>query len=253
MSSVSKGDLNWQLHEEETFHDQMAEHDTRGGYFYEWGLSAEAIEFAHRLLGDVRGKRVLDYGCGAGRESVWLAQSGAYVVAIDISQRMVESTLKKAATEGVGDRVTAIKMYGESLRFDNETFDLVFGVSVIHHVNIDLAGPEIARVLKPGGKAVFVEPLNYNPIINFFRKMTPQRRTKTETPLTYRDIERLARSFRDFKTYEFNLVNIIAVTFPWKPLFSATLKLSTQVDHFLLSRFPALRKYCWITVVELFK
>ncbi len=242
------------LVEEESFHDRMIdEQDTRGGYFYEWGLSAEAISHAHSLLGDVRGKHILDYGCGTGDETIRLARLGAMVAAIDIANNMVLVTKARATSAGVNDRVIAAKMYGEDLHFADGTFDIIFGISVIHHVAIDMAGPEIYRVLKPGGKAIFVEPLDYNPIINIFRRLTPKRRSQTEKPLTYTQIQQLATGYQQLNTYEFNLFNVVAVMFPWYPVFRRVMAAGTWLDRTLLRVFPALRKYCWITVIEMVK
>ncbi len=239
---------------EVSFHDRMVgDHDTRGGYFYDWGLSSEAVRCAREALGELEGKQILDYGCGAGDEALWLASQGAQVSAIDISAQMVQLTQQRADAAGLGGQVCAIKMVGEDLKFEAGAFDLVYGVSVIHHVALELAGPEIHRVLKLGGKAVFVEPLIYNPMINLFRKLTPQRRSQTEKPLTYEQIKRLAAGFQELRTREFNLTNMVAIVFPQKLVFRAVLWMGTKVDRFLLRVFPILRRYCWLTVIEMVK
>ncbi len=59
---------------------------------------------------------------------------------------------------------------------DNE-FDRIYGNGVLHHVPVDTCMPELARILKPSGKACFIEPIPYNPIINAYRKIAASVRT----------------------------------------------------------------------------
>src|SRR6185503_17294794 len=65
------------------------------------------LENIHLLarFGDLKGKRVLDIGCGQGDSSVYFALQGAEVWAIDVSDRMVEFTRKLAVRHGVGDKM----------------------------------------------------------------------------------------------------------------------------------------------------
>jgi ubiquinone/menaquinone biosynthesis C-methylase UbiE len=114
------------------------------------------------LLGDVSGKRVLEYGCGDGRLTVRLARSGAWVSAFDISGSSVELTRRRAEANGV--RVEAVEAAAERLPYADETFDLACGRAVLQHLDVDRARGELQRVLKLGGKAVFAEPLLYGDI-----------------------------------------------------------------------------------------
>src|SRR3546814_1101008 len=78
-------------------------------------------------------------------------------------------------------------MNAEAMTFPDDSFDLVFGSGIIHHLDIDRAFGEIARVLRPGGRAVFIEPLGLNPAIELYRRFTPSARTPDEHPLLRRD------------------------------------------------------------------
>src|SRR5579884_1931166 len=80
-----------------------------------------------RLLGDVRGKRVLDLGCGVGHSSALLALRGARVAAVDVSARCVEITRERARASGVGQRVEAQVMSAYALAYPDASFDLVHG------------------------------------------------------------------------------------------------------------------------------
>src|SRR5580693_256676 len=78
-------------------------------------------QYGAKLLGSVKGCRVLDYGCGQGEEAVYLAKMGAHVTAIDISPVGIELTKERARLNGVGDRVSAMLMRCDPTEFPNES------------------------------------------------------------------------------------------------------------------------------------
>ena len=106
------------------------------------------------LLGDVSGWRVLELGCGSGPYSIWLAQRGAQVVGLDLSQTMVSLARERAHTLGIQAdfRVADIR---DTLPFNDAEFDLIFSATTLHYVD-DLAAlmREAARVTKPRGRFV---------------------------------------------------------------------------------------------------
>jgi len=114
--------------------------------------------FFYSLLENISGKRILDCCCGYGFTSVKLAKRGARVVGIDISPKMIELSKKNAEFNHVLHEMELKVMSVQETDFDNNTFDFAIGLGALHHLNLDLAGKEISRVLKPGGKAIFVEP-----------------------------------------------------------------------------------------------
>lgn len=240
---------------EEQFHDTKAIEGVND--FYKFGALAIADEYLWLCMGDLRGKRVLEIGCGDGVSSVRFAESGAHVSCIDISGEMVELTKKLAEEQGLSDRIEARKMTGEQLNFPDQQFDIVYGHSVLHHLDLDLTRQHLARVLKPGGFGIFLEPLDYNPLLNFFRLLTPQRRTPTEKPLTFTQIKFLARAFSRWEHKEFYLFSLIA--FFWyyvlrnKKLFHATLKFLSPIDEFLFRLVPPLSNLAWVTIVKFHK
>lgn len=142
-------------------------------------------------FGDLEGTRILDLGCGMGDASVYFALQGATVVAVDVSAGMVDLTARLARRHGVDDRVASAVMPAEALQLEDGSFDLVYGNGVLHHVDFLAAGREAHRVLKPGGRAAFIEPLAYNPVIWAYRRMARRVRTSDERPLSARDIHRL--------------------------------------------------------------
>ncbi len=107
-------------------------------------------------LGEVGGLQVLDYGSGHGMAAVVLARRGARVTAFDLSPGYLEEAAARARANGV--EVHAVQADGEHLPFADGAFDRIWGNAVLHHLDIERAGRELYRVLRPDGVAVFCEP-----------------------------------------------------------------------------------------------
>jgi SAM-dependent methyltransferase len=71
-----------------------------------------------------------------------------------------------------------------AMDFPDNSFDIVYASNLLHHLpEPEKAIREMHRVLKPGGKACFWDPMKHNPVINVYRKMATEVRTEDETPL----------------------------------------------------------------------
>jgi SAM-dependent methyltransferase len=116
-----------------------------------------ALEYAYYLLSNVLNKTVLDLGCGAGENSVLLARRAAKVVALDISPDLVEIAQRRAEVHGQTVQFIVTSAYATGLPL--ESIDVVFGEAILHHLDLEHAANEIRRILRPGGYAVFVEPI----------------------------------------------------------------------------------------------
>jgi SAM-dependent methyltransferase len=103
------------------------------------------------LLGDVRGRDVLDAGCAAGEHAAWLVERGARVVALDASAAMVELARTRLGTAA---RVLQADL-ALALPFEDAAFDVVLSSLTLHYLEA-WAPPlrEFARVLRPGGRLV---------------------------------------------------------------------------------------------------
>ncbi len=237
---------------EQHFHDQASTHERRD--FYAWGALQAADDYAYAQLGDVRGKRILDLGCGDGQQAIRLAFEGAYVIAIDISFGMVNVTQQRIKQTGLAEQAHSAQMSAEYLAFVNQSFDLIFGHSVLHHTDLSITRAELVRLLRPGGRAIFLEPLDHNPILNLFRMLTPWRRTPTERPLREYDLEYLADSFSSLERHEFYLIALLAFVFiplRSRALFQAAMQALIPIDEWLFKRWPGLGRYAWASVIEL--
>jgi SAM-dependent methyltransferase len=119
-------------------------------YWFIWGLVRDRAALAPD-------QTLLDIGSGAGRDCVRYAKLGYRVQGIDISPGNCELAAKLAEKYGVQDRMETRPMPAERLDFPDATFDVVTGVDVLHHVEVDKTVAEVMRVLKPGGVAFFKE------------------------------------------------------------------------------------------------
>ena len=118
-------------------------------------------------LAPAAGKRVLDVGCGSGFLAKALVAQGARVDGIDPATKAIETarTTEPSATFQVGP--------AEALPFADQTFDAVIFLNSLHHVDAAAMAPalcEAARVVKPDGLVIVVEPLASG---SFFSAMLP--------------------------------------------------------------------------------
>ena len=86
----------------------------------------------------------------------------------------------------------------ENTKLSSNYFDIIYGVGILHHLNLNKTVKEIERLLKKNGSLIFIEPLGTNPFINLYRKLTPNSRSKDEHPLTFNDIRYFKGLFGGF-------------------------------------------------------
>jgi SAM-dependent methyltransferase len=108
-----------------------------------------------RLLGDVRGRRVLEVGCGAAQCGRWLRAQGADVIAFDLSAGQLRHARTLAASTGI--EVPLLQADVSRIPCASGGFDLVCSAFGAVPFVVDSAAVmlEVARVLKPGGRWVF--------------------------------------------------------------------------------------------------
>lgn len=123
---------------------------------------------------------VLEIGCHAGGlvrlPSLTEARSR---IGIDLSEVAVREI--GGAFAPTGELLAVADAH--KLPFADASFDVVCGRAIIHHLVVEEAAAEIARVLRPGGHAVFLEPLGDNPLWKLARWLTPKARTADEKAL----------------------------------------------------------------------
>lgn len=144
-------------------------------------------------LGLVQNKTILEYGCGEGDFALWLLEQGATVFGIDISEFNVRWCEEKAIARKLNSkRYKFAVMNAHETAFADRFFDLVVGNGILHHLDLAAAMHEIVRILKPGGKALFQEPLGENPLLRLYRSIA-KIHTPDERPLARDDLAYLIR------------------------------------------------------------
>lgn len=116
----------------------------------------DAREPVVAAVAEIAPRRLLEVGCGWGELASWLArETGADVVAIDLSGRMVSLARERGIDARVGDV--------QELAFADGEFDCVVAAWMLYHVpDLDGAISELARVLRPGGRLVAVTNSRYH-------------------------------------------------------------------------------------------
>ncbi len=245
-------DSRARLEREALFHDNRFAEETRAktDKFYEI-TTASAQHYSALIQDDVAGQKVLEYGCGTGSAAYDLAALGGTVVGIDISPVAIDLATQEAERRGVEDRTEFHVGNAEDLPFPDGHFDVVCGTGILHHLDLRLAYPEIKRVLGPGGRGVFYEPLGHNPLINWYRNRTPNMRTEDEHPLLKADLQEAERIFPHAAFTFFHLTALGSVPLRRTPIFRKLSPALDRVDSILLSRNSPLRHQAWMVVMDL--
>jgi len=207
------------------------------------------------LLGDLTGKTLLDYGCGMGEESIYFAKLGATVTGIDISEVGVASLKKRAEFHKLP--VTALQMRVDPTTFADASFDRIHGLGILHHVGIGAGLREVDRLLKPGGIAVFLEPLGDNPVIEAAKTWLMMNArfigefdhvTEHERNLTWKEIQDETARFANVATFPYHLLYRLKRFLP-----KSGLPLARRIDHSMLTLFPSLRTFAGGVVIRVQK
>jgi SAM-dependent methyltransferase len=204
------------------------------------------------FLGDMEGKLVLDLACGYAMTPVIFAMAGATVVAVDVAPRTLATVKAFAEYKGVGDRVHVIVTPGEFLPFATESFDLIHGNAALHHLQLDRAAPQIARVLQTGGRAAFQDPLGENPVIEFIRDHVayagkhPEK--GTDHPLFLSDVKSFGSRFKTFHFRSYQFLDVVGRVLKINK-YSPTRAYLQRCDEILFRRVPYLQKLARYVVV----
>jgi SAM-dependent methyltransferase len=190
------------------------------------------------LLGDLKGKELLDFGSGMGEEACYFAKLGARVTAIDISGLGVELTRKRAQQNGLSVRVMQRDLLNSGL--PSNSFDLVHGFGILHHVGVRPGLREVHRLLRTGGRAVFGEHMNNSAFVDCVRRSlglaSAENTSKGERAVKWRECGAAAREFAKAELYPyyltFRLRNLVPVF--RRPIFKA-------VDYWFIRLLPPLR------------
>ena len=219
-------------------------------YLLKNSISGLSDAYFNELISEnSKGKVVLDVACGFGRESIIAAKSNAeLVVGIDLSPNSVKEGNELALKNNLSNVIFSVADC-ENLYFDDDTFDIIICARMLHHIEFERVMKELQRVLKKDGKVICIEALGINPLLNFYRKITPEQRTHWETAniLTFKHI-RIAQKY--FKVENIKFWHFLS---PLAKFSRMLLPMLNFLDARLFSKIPYLNRLAWTFTFELRK
>ena len=205
--------------------------------------------FSH--MNPVKGKTILDFGCGSGVTTTQLAMMGAQeVVAFDLSPDLIEYAIQLANMNGVGHICEFYEAEATTFNLGACKYDIILVDNVMHHLprnTFQVVLGKIHWALKPNGKVVFREPINYLTWLDSFKRKigySPDA-TEDEHELSYPDVMAITSSFDVVTVKYFSILDRIAMSAGLNKARGVTL----GVDRALLDLMPGLMKKFAGTVV----
>jgi len=198
------------------------------------------------------GLKVLDVGSGDGCWSAVLAGQGANVVSVEISPLQVDLARQRMRLSGLTWDARVCSVYRLTENFGRQSFDVVFGQGILHHLTLNLAQAiqQIQAMLRPGGVAIFTEPYSGSKVVRRIREslawLIPlNKESPDERPLTDADLALVRSSFRSVTIEHDDLF----AKFARRVMGSHRLALAVaSIDRALL-RLPALRPFASVVFV----
>ncbi|MGC2196823.1 MAG: methyltransferase domain-containing protein [Terriglobales bacterium] len=209
-----------------------------------------ALEYAFYLLGNVQGKVVLDLGCGSGETLIPLIRRGASLIGIDLSPDLIAIARRRLSDERLSATTYVGSAYETNL--SNNSVDVIFCMSLIHHLDIATVREEMRRILRPGGVIVLQEPIRFSKAYAFLRSLLPAHEdiSEFEHPLTKDEFRTVQAGFLAEGLRFFRL--------PFVPLLQRTLpaigqRSASRLSSWILTTFPAAAHYATVAVLRLKK
>jgi SAM-dependent methyltransferase len=212
------------------------------------------LEYAFHLLGDVTGSLVLDLGCGNGENSILVARRQARVIGLDVSESLLGLARTRFALNGLTGGAVFVASSAHDIALPDASVDVVLGVAILHHLNLALVAREVKRILRPGGRAIFQEPVRDSKLLAAIRGLIPYRAPDVspfERPLTEAQLRQFAEGFTGYRSRVFSLpfVNLASVV----PFMRKWIHALYRIDGAVLERAPFLERYAAVRVFEVRK
>jgi len=211
--------------------------------------TAYVLEYAFHLLGDIRGKTVLDLGCGTGENLVPLVERGARVIGLDISPELIALAQKRLDRTGLGADLRVGSAYDTGLQ--TGSVDIVFCIALVHHLDIGRVRDEMWRVLAKDGFVVLKEPVRFSETYARLRGLLPAQEnvSEFEHPLTREELAAMTECFEVQGTRYFRL--------PFLPLVSMVLpfleRAAWKADRWIFQHWRGAEHYATGVAMRLVK
>ncbi|CAG4891778.1 class I SAM-dependent methyltransferase [Paraburkholderia gardini] len=197
-------------------------------------------------FGDIRGKTLVDLGCGAGAASLFFASMGANVVSIDLSPVAVDNLKRYCAHHHI-DNISPRVLSAQDIAL-LEPSDFVFGAMILHHIEpFSEFAAALRRAIKLGGRAFFWENNATSNMMMWFRNhvigklWVPKYGDPDESPLAPYEIDHLRRHFDVETEYPEMVFMLMASRYLLRGRFDHR---AVRIDQYLY-RYPSIRKYSY--------
>jgi SAM-dependent methyltransferase len=209
---------------------------TMPGYFWEY-----------QHLGSMIGKTVLQLA-GHGQNVIRFILAGATQgYGLDPSIETLKIGHRLAQRYHVHDKILWLDGIAEQLPFDDNSIDRIYGGAVLHHTLLDQAAKELYRVLTPGGRAAFHEPLEGSRVVRWARQHLPypgKGQAGVDYPLSYEAIHAFisafdAGTYREFEMFGTPMNFLMRV----RPGFRRLERALRPIDAWIGDHVPAVRRF----------
>ncbi len=208
-----------------------------------------------QAVGPLRGMRVLNFACGAGVVTAWLADLGADVVGLDLSRQSINRSREVLEALGLSASFVCSRLEDAN---GLGIFDAIVGRYALHHTDVPQLAPLLAQRLQFGKTAAFVETFASNPVLRFSRRHLvgragiPRFGTPDERPLEVSDVLALRAAFGSVRTVvrEMRFLRIFdrqVFRYRFPPLSSALAKFDDALNRLPRSEFLS---YHQVVVLE---
>lgn len=242
--------MSERVEREKSFHNNRFggadEERSAASKYYAAAESARA-HFFDLIERHARGRDLLEVGCGTGAQAQRWNHFGARVTGIDISEQGIERAKESSMKENTSIEYRV--MNAEEMEFSDNSFDTVVGGGILHHLELEKAYAQVARVLRKDGHMIFLEPLGHNPIINLYRLLTPRMRSEDEHPLLRQDLRKLYDYFQHVDLRYFVLFSLAAVPFRSSRIFPQVLATLAKIDE-MLFKISFVQRFAWMVVIH---
>lgn len=207
-----------------------------------------------RKIGVINSK-VLEIGCGMSLINAnYYSSNNCEYTGVDVSENCIEENKKLAKKLNL--KAEFIADDGNTLfSLKGRKFDLIFMSAVLHHLELNIAIPNLKKLLNKKGKLIMIEPMGENPLINIFRKFTPNIRTADEHPLLFKDLNYILKILPK-TTFEFHsITSLFLAPFAYLPskrfvkFLYKTINFWGYLDM-ILSKMPILKRLSWVVLIE---
>jgi len=233
---------------EKNFHNKLQ--SSAGGrlenIFYKALFNLKKDFFIY-LEKNTKNKVVLDYGCGAGVVTEkMINQKPSRIIGIDISDISINKAIQSAKKLNLDIEYKVDNC--ENSKLGSNTFDIIYGSGILHHLNIKNSVQEINRLLKKNGIMIFIEPLGTNPIINLYRKLTPGSRSVDEHPFVSKDFNLLKKIYGEVNIKFYGFLTLFFSPFYSNPEKSKIFIFLSKIDQ-LIFKSNFFRNFAWSVLI----